>query len=119
MAVRATEWLKTVVPTSAEADRAFSSVGNVVAKLKARLKETANVLVFFFLLMKNHLREKRQLLCDDLWSHNCRPKIKSDQKSFRGMRRPPQCFFFEFFIAIILLEIIAIVCEKNCYFLKI
>ena len=48
MAVRVTEWLKTVVPTNVEADRVFSSLGNVVAKLRARLNdETANAQVFF------------------------------------------------------------------------
>ena len=31
--------------------------------------------------------------CDELWSQNYWPKVKSDQNSFRGMRSPPQCLF--------------------------
>ena len=42
-----TEWLKTVVTTRVEAERVFSSVGNVVIKLRTRLDdETLNALVF-------------------------------------------------------------------------
>ena len=44
---QAYQWLKTVVPTSVEAERVFSSVGNVVTKLRTRLNdETVNALVF-------------------------------------------------------------------------
>ena len=41
-----TEWLRTVVPASVEAERVFSSVGNVVTKPRTRLNEMVNALVF-------------------------------------------------------------------------
>lgn len=44
---QAYQWLKTVVPTSVEAERVFSAVGNVVTKVRTRLNdETINALVF-------------------------------------------------------------------------
>ena len=38
------------------------------------------------------------------------------EKRCRGLRQTRQCFFFEMFLAIIFLEIIAIVCEKKSLF---
>ena len=39
-------------------------------------------------------------------------------KRYRGMRRAPQCFFSSFVLAIVLLEIKAIVCEEIAIFSK-
>ena len=55
---------------------------------------------------------------EDLWSKDCWPQIKCDQKHYRGIKRALQCFSFEFFLPIILLEIIAIVCPKISIFSK-
>ena len=37
------------------------------------------------------------------------------ERRYRGMKRAPQCFFPEFVLAVILLDIMAIVCGKNRY----
>ena len=65
--------------------------------------------------MKNHLREKRVF---HLMGSGAKPTdLRSNmiEKRYRGIRRAPH-FFFEFFLAIILFEIIAIVCEKIVFF---
>ena len=66
-------------------------------------------------LMKNHLREKRQFSFDVLWTQNYWTWVKSDGKCDRGMRRAPQCFFFDFFLAIILSEIKRLLAEKHFF----
>ena len=45
------------------------------------------------------------------------PRSNLIGKHYWGLKRAIQCFF-EFFLAIILLELIAIVCEKNRHFPK-
>ena len=37
------------------------------------------------------------------------------EKCYRGMKRATQYFFFEFLLAIILIEIIANICEKTIF----
>ena len=68
------------------------------------------------LLKKNHLRGKNNFSFDDLWSRNSWPYVKSDQKTLTRHEESSPIFSLEFFLAITLLEIIEIACEKR-YFL--
>ena len=79
------------------------------------------ILIFIFLISKKSYQWKTisgkndNFSFDDLWSQNCWPYVKSDRKRCCGMKSA----FFEFFLVLILLEIISIACEKTNYFLKI
>ena len=63
--------------------------------------------------MKNRLRERTiifHLMTSGAKTIDLRPNLIA--KRNWDMRRASKCFFFEFFLTIILLEILAIVCEK-------
>ena len=66
------------------------------------------------LLMKNHLRENDSFSFDDLWSQNYWPSVKSDREPLPGHEESSPMLFL-FFLAITLLETIAIACEKSLF----
>ena len=82
--------------------------------------DEANTMVPFLfshhkLLVKSHLRKKTIIFN---WATSGATTIESRsnliEKSYRSMKRTPQSFF-ESFLAIILLEIITIVCKKTIF----
>ena len=60
--------------------------------------------------MKNHHRKDDNFSSDDPYGQNCRKNVLGHEEA------SPVPTFFEFFLAIILLEIKAIVCKKNRFF---
>ena len=67
---------------------------------------------------KKRLPEKRYVFFDDLWRRNSWTQVKPDRKTLQEHEESSPLLFFKFFLAIILLEIIAFVCEKITIFSK-
>ena len=74
--------------------------------------------------IKKDIKEKNIFVKNDIFHLMTPGAITIDlssnliAKCYRGMRRAPKCFF-QFFLAIVLSEIIAIVCEKVAIFSKV